>query len=99
MARFRVYELKSSDVIALDLQADLVELLPTRVMAPLYPITTMTWSFSRLNPRFVIDGQTYSMATQRMSSVDQRDIGREVANLSSRSDDITSALDFLFQGF
>jgi toxin CcdB len=39
------------------------------------------------------------MATQRMASIPLSEIGAEVADLSSRSDDITAALDFLFQGF
>ncbi|EJT03131.1 CcdB protein [Rhizobium sp. CCGE 510] len=39
------------------------------------------------------------MATQRMASIPTAEIGKAVADLSGKSDAITSALDFLFQGF
>ncbi|MDM9646847.1 CcdB family protein [Rhizobium sp. S163] len=99
MARFRVYRLKGDDVLAIDLQSDFLDDLPSRVMAPLHNIEGMSWAISRLNPRVTVNGRTYVMATQRMASIPLTEIGAEVADLSSRSDDITAALDFLFQGF
>ncbi len=54
---------------------------------------------SRLNPVVVVNGRNYLMSTERMASIPLSEIGAEVADLSSRSDDITAALDFLFQGF
>jgi toxin CcdB len=59
----------------------------------------MSWSILRLNPRFLINGRLYALATQRMAAVQTREIGDAVADLSPRSDEITAALDFLFQGF
>jgi|EndMetStandDraft_8_1072994.scaffolds.fasta_scaffold1285772_2 toxin CcdB len=99
MARFRVYRLKEHDALAIDLQSDFLDGLPSRVMAPLHNIEGMSWAISRLNPRVTVNGRTYVMATQRMASIPLSEIGAEVADLSSRSDDITAALDFLFQGF
>ncbi|MDM9626805.1 CcdB family protein [Rhizobium sp. S152] len=99
MSRFRVYRLKGDDALAVDLQSDFLEDLPSRVMAPLHSIESMSWAISRLNPRVTINGGTYVMVTQRMASIPLPEIGAEIADLSSRSDDITAALDFLFQGF
>lgn len=99
MARFHVYRLKSAGVLLLDLQAELHDGLPSRVMVPLYPVDDMPWSISRLNPRFLIGNIPHVMATQRMAAVDKREIGDMVADLSSFSDIIILATDFLFQGF
>ncbi|NKN37474.1 hypothetical protein HFC70_14050 [Agrobacterium sp. a22-2] len=99
MARFRVYRLKSEGLLAVDLQSDFLDDLPSRVMAPLYPVTDLPWVMARLTPRFMIDGQMFVMATQRMGSIPIAEIGPSIADLSSRSDEITAATDFLFQGF
>lgn len=99
MARFRVYRLKSDGVLVVDLQATILDDLPSRIMAPLYPVAHMSWSMLRLNPRFVIEGELHAMATQRMAAIPVSEIGIEVADLSKRSDEIVAATDFLFQGF
>lgn len=99
MARFRVYRLKSGDELVLDLQADLLDDLPSRVMAPLSPIDETFWSIGRLNPRVVIEGQSYILSTQRLAAAPVSQVGDLVADLSKNADEITAALDFLFQGF
>ncbi|OQP84683.1 hypothetical protein BTR14_18875 [Rhizobium rhizosphaerae] len=99
MARFHVYEVSFAGIIAVDVQADLLENLPTRIMVPLYPAREMNWSMLRLNPRFMINEEMHVLATQRLAAVDRHDIGRRIADLSAHRDDITAALDFLFQGF
>lgn len=99
MARFQVYRLKSESVLAIDLQANMLSDLPTRIMVPLYPPSEMPWSISRLNPRFLIDGQAYVMATQRMAAIPVAEIGKSVADLTRDADAIMAATDFLFQGF
>ncbi|MGO7589653.1 CcdB family protein [Rhizobium leguminosarum] len=99
MARFHVYRLKSGNLLAIDLQANLLDDLPTHVMVPLHPVQELSWSISRLNPRFTIEGETYVMATQRMASVPTTEIGKAVGDLSGKSDAIIGAMDFLFQGF
>jgi len=99
MARFMVYRLQPDGQLALDLQTNTLESLPSRVMAPLYPATDQPWSISRLNPRFLIADELHVLATQRMAAIPVSEIGSEVANLAAEADDITAALDFLFQGF
>jgi len=99
MARFMVYRLRSDGQLALDLQTNTLESLPSRVMAPLYPATDQSWSISRLNPRFMITDKLHVLATQRMAAIPVLEIGSEVANLAAEADDMTAATDFLFQGF
>ncbi|MBP1851782.1 CcdB family protein [Rhizobium halophytocola] len=99
MARFRVYRLRSADQLAIDLQSDFLQDLPSRVMAPLQPVEEVSWVITRLTPRFDIDGRTYVMATQRLSALPASAIGPEIADLGEHADIITAATDFLFQGF
>ncbi|AIC25436.1 plasmid maintenance toxin/cell growth inhibitor CcdB protein [Rhizobium etli bv. mimosae str. IE4771] len=99
MARFHVYRLKSGNILAIDLQANLLDDLPSRVMVPLYPVQELNWAISRLNPRFSIAGEAYVMASQRVASIPTNELGEAVVDLSSDSDRIVAAVDFLFQGF
>ncbi|HTO30775.1 MAG TPA: CcdB family protein [Pararhizobium sp.] len=59
----------------------------------------MSWSISRINPRFVIEGELHAMATQRRAAIPVSEIGPELADLSARRDDIIAATDFLFRVF
>ncbi|CAN7262656.1 CcdB family protein [Pararhizobium sp. LjRoot238] len=99
MARFDVYRLKSDRILAIDLQANVLNDLPSRIMAPLYPVGDMSWSITRLNPRFLIGGEFYVMVTQRLAAIHVSEIGEGVADLSAFQDTIVAATDFLMQGF
>jgi len=52
-----------------------------------------------LNPVFNIDGTEYVMVTQFLSAVDQSTLSKPIADISEYSDQITRALDMVFQGF
>lgn len=99
MARFRVHRLKSEDQLVVDLQSDFLHDLPTRVVAPLQPVETVTWVIARLTPRFEVGVKNYVMATHRLAALPLPEIGPSATDLSARADDITAATDFLFQGF
>lgn len=99
MARFHVYRSRQGSLLLLDLQADLLDILKTRIVVPLLPVEDMTWTMGQLNPRFEINGHSYVMATQRMAAITLSEIGEPVADLSSHHDRIVAATDFLFQGF
>lgn len=98
MARFRVHRLKSEDQLVIDLQSDFLHDLPTRVVAPLQSVDTVSWVIARLTPRFEVNGKTYVMATHRLAALPLAEIGPAIADLSSRADEITGATDFLFRG-
>ncbi|MGN7294513.1 CcdB family protein [Rhizobium sp. SAFR-030] len=99
MPRFAVYRSSEEGILLLDLQADVLDGLRTRVVVPLYSLETMPWSIGRMNPRFKIGEVVYTMATQRMAAISHVHLGPVIADLSARADDITAATDFLFQDF
>lgn len=95
MARFHVYQLGSEP--AIDLQANLLDGLNTRVMAPLVPETDVKRLVN--NPRFNLNGTIYVMMREFLASVPSAELGTQVADLSDHRDRIIDATDFLFQGF
>jgi toxin CcdB len=99
MARFDVFRVRNSALLLLDLQSGMLDTLPTRVVAPLLPISEMSWVIGKLNPRFEIDGEVYVLAVQRLAAIQSNELGTHITNLSHHSDEITAATDFLFQGF
>ncbi|EJC82115.1 CcdB protein [Rhizobium leguminosarum bv. trifolii WSM2297] len=99
MARFHVYNLVHTNALALDLQSDLHGELTTRIMAPVLPLEALPKIMRQLNPRFVINDMPYVMATQFTGAISIKEIGGVVADLTSDSDRIVAAVDFLFQGF
>ena len=99
MARFSVYENVDGEGYLLDVQADLLSHLNTRVVVPLLPLDSAPIPAKTLNPVFDIEGTQYSMVTQFMAAVPVRILKTAVLSLESRRDDVTAALDLLFQGF
>lgn len=99
MARFQVHRLRDERILLLDLQSDALEMLKTRVVAPLVPVEDMSWTIGQMNPRFEIAGATYVLAPQRMAAVSLLELGPVIADLSAQRDRIVAATDFLFQGF
>lgn len=97
MSRFYVYQFGRGLVV--DIQGNLLDTLHTRVVAPLVPESEAKRAAERLNPRFEIDGTTYVMMTEFLAAVPVARLGIHITNLSHRSDEITAATDFLFQGF
>jgi toxin CcdB len=79
------------------LQYDLFQPIDTTVVAPLLthqrPVPA-----TRLNPTFVIDGTTVSLATQQLASVKRTAVGKPIASLRHESAQIIAALDALFTG-
>ncbi len=102
MARFDVYKSKGgvAPPLLLQLQSELHDHLAGCVMAPLVPKhEAQGRSPERLMPCFEIDGKEYTMVTQEMASISKRFIGQKVTSLSNKHFEVTSAVDFLMQGF
>jgi toxin CcdB len=72
MARFGVYKSTEATGYLLDIQADLLNHLNTRVVVPLLPLEIAPKPAGTLNPLFDIDGVKVSMATQFMAAVPTR---------------------------
>jgi len=98
MARFDVYVNPSGGYL-LDLQADLLSGLNTRIVAPLMLEAVAPLPARRLNPTFEIDGERLVMITQFMAAVPSAELRRPVCSLAHEHDAIMNALDMIFSGF
>ncbi len=103
MAQFDVYlnpngATRQAVPYLLDVQADLLDMLATRVVVPLVRAETMVLSASKLNPKFDIDESTVVMSSAELAGVSIRSLGEKVASLKAQRDEIIAALDFLFTG-
>jgi len=99
MARFVVYKNPEGDGYLLDVQADLLDHLITRVVVPLLPLAAAPVPAKTLNPVFQIEGEKVVMVTQFMAAIPAPILKLPVHNLTDSRNDITAALDLLFQGF
>lgn len=99
MARFSVYKNLEGEGYLLDIQADLLSHLNTRVVVPLLPVDSAPKPAVTLNPLFDIEGTTVSMVTQFMAAVPAQLLKTTVLSLESRRQEITAAVDLLFRGF
>lgn len=99
MARFHVHRIGSDGSVAIDLQSNLLDALVTCVVSPVIPVGDLAKLVLRLNPRFDINGEVFVMLTEFLTTVPASSLGPSIADISARSDEITAATDFLFQGF
>ncbi len=99
MAKYDVFPNPSGEGFLLELQADLLSDLNTRVMAPLLPATPSVKVIRRLNPSFVIDGKQYVLFTHLIATVAVARLAEPRTNFHRHQDEIVAALEMLFQGF
>lgn len=98
MSRFSVYANPEGAGYLLDVQANLLSHLNTRMVVPLLPKASAPTPAQSLNPLFDIDGETCVMVTQFMAAVPQKMLQTLVLNVEDRAHEVVSALDCLFQG-
>jgi toxin CcdB len=82
----------------LDVQADLLDTLATRVVVPLILADEMGLAAKHLNPQFKIKGAAVVMSTAELAGIPNRSLGGKVASLKNKRDEIIAALDILFTG-
>jgi toxin CcdB len=105
MARFDVYPNPgahcSTTPYLLDVQSDLLDGLDSRVVIPLRSLEHFAKVKlpTRLTPVLKINGKDYLLETPKMGAVPTRILKHVVISLSDQQDQITGALDFLFQGY
>jgi len=105
MARFDVFanpgNHAASTPYLLDVQSDLLNGLDSRMVIPLrslkhFPQVKLS---TQLTPIFTIEGEECLLETPKMGAVPQREPKSRVTSLAEAQDQITAALDFLFQGY
>lgn len=101
MARFDVYSYSTAVPFVLDVQADILSDLQTRVVVPLIPCAQADdEKTDRLKPVLAIDGADYLLMTTELGPVNRSSLGDPITNIEDlHRQRITAALDFLFQGF
>lgn len=83
----------------LDVQADSLEGLNTRLVIPLMAPGEGPDPGRRLNPLFVVAGQPLHLVTQYMASVRSSILTGTGHSLREHADEITAAIDMLLHGF
>ena len=103
MAQFDVYlnsnpETSGAIPFLLDVQADLLDNLATRVFAPLFLASVFGTPASHLNPQFIINQTKVVLSIAELAGVPVKVLGEKIANLQDQRGEIIAALDFLFTG-
>jgi toxin CcdB len=98
MAQFDVYANPVGRGYLLDVQADILDDLKTRLVVPLMPAAKGPPALKRLHPEFEIDGQRTIMATHLMAAVPLDELRDLVGSLAPERYAIIGAIDFLLGG-
>jgi len=104
MAQFDVYRnpnpaTRTRIPYLLDVQAELLDALATRVVVPLCrPDVLSGKPAERLNPQFELEGRKVLMLTPELAGVSRKALGERVANLADERSAIIAALDLVFTG-
>ena len=102
MARFDIYKYTSKAApLVLDVQADLFSDLNTCVVIPLVlEKQAKKEALPRLKPIIQINGKSYVLMTTDIGTIVRTSLGKKISNIEdNHRQDVTEALDFLFQGF
>ena len=85
--------------LLLDVQADLLSNLETRMVIPLEPARLAAGRTVKcLMPRIKVKGKQYIALTNEMAGVPRRALGEQVENIAELRADVIRALDLLFTG-
>jgi toxin CcdB len=85
--------------LLLDVQADLLVDLGTRIVIPLMSEREGGLPIRGLQPVVAIAGERYVLRTELLGSVHRSQLGSLVTSLAGQREIVVSALDFLFDGF
>ncbi len=100
MARFDVYPMpRHGRGYLLDVQADLLDSLETRVVVPLFQEDKAPPPMTSLNPVFEIRGVRHIMVTQFIATLRTKELGDAVLSLDEHHYVIMNALDVLLSGY
>lgn len=97
MARFDAFPYGEAGYL-LDVQANILRNLNTRMVVPLLPLSQAPKPVSRLNPVLSVAGKELIMMTQWMAALPTTELTQPVTRLGDQDFIITGALDFLLSG-
>lgn len=100
MARFDVYAYPGAATgYVLNIQADVLHGLNTRIVVPLLPLDEAPIPARQLNPVFEIDAEPHVMVIQFLAAIPSALLQSPVTNLRDRDSEIMAALDMVLVGF
>ena len=82
----------------LDVQADVLSLLGSRVVVPLAPERSIPGVPSLLQPTLEVEGQKMMMLTPLLAAISKASLGERVGSVVADGPVILRALDFLLTG-
>jgi toxin CcdB len=83
-----------------DIQADLLEELGTRVVIPLAKAVELTaFPAQYLTPVVAFQGQAYALLTPQLAGILRDELGPQAGSLADQERVISGAIDFLVRGF
>lgn len=97
MARFDLHRRQGRLVV--DVQADIIPYLGTRLVIPLYHVDEAPRSMARLHPILTIGDSRYILATHLMAAVPVVELGPAIGSLNDHYDRIVDAISMVFNGF
>jgi toxin CcdB len=104
MTQFSVYRNKNPSTKAtfpylLDVQADLLEDLQTRVVIPLTKTAALArWPLKILTPIIVVDGEEYVAMTPQLAGIAKGELGPRVTIIPEYREALIAAMDLLITG-
>lgn len=98
MSRFSVYLNPEGVGYLVDVQANLLNHLNTRMVVPLLPADRAPMPAQTLNPIFDVDGVRHVLVTQFMAAAPCGLLKIKAFDARDKEHDIVAALDCLFQG-
>jgi len=104
MAQFTVHKnknprSKTTYPLLVDVQADLLDDLQTRLVIPLTKAPALTKKpIVRLTPSIHIGGEPYLMMTPQLAGIARSELGAAVGNVADQRSAIVAALDLLITG-
>jgi toxin CcdB len=99
MARYDLFAAPDGKGWLLDVQADLLSHLTTRVVVPVLPLSQAPKPAGRLNPVVMVDGVECVLLTQFLAAVPVSGLGRRAGSLADQAEAVIAALDMVFVGF
>lgn len=101
MPRFDVYPMPGTrrSGYIVDVQADFLSDLATRVVVPLMSEEKAPKPLKDLNPIFEIRGKRHVLLIQAMASIPRRELKESIASLAGHHEHVIRALDILLTGF
>ncbi len=102
--QFDVYKNSNSDTseefpYLLDIQADVLSRLATRIIVPLTPSAKIKKIITVINPTIQIEDKSLVALFDELSSYPKSSLIDKVSNVSMDHDEIMKAIDFTIQGY